>query len=107
MVTLIPEWPIISCTTLECSPLVSMSVAKLSRSAWNGMSGSSARRSSGLKDRLKTLWRLRGVPTSVVNTRSESCQSQPRLQPRVALFLAKFVLIVGNPERVRWYTLNT
>jgi hypothetical protein len=69
MVTLIPEWPIISCTTLGCSPPTSISVAKLWRRAWNGMSGSPARRTNGLKERLKTLWRLRGVPTSVVNTR--------------------------------------
>ena len=31
MVVLIPEWPIISCTTLGCYPLVSMSVAVLIR----------------------------------------------------------------------------
>ena len=42
MVTLIPEWPIMSCTTVGCSPPTSISVAKLWRRAWNGMYGSPA-----------------------------------------------------------------
>jgi hypothetical protein len=57
MVTLIPEWPIISCTTLGCSPPASISVAKLWRRAWKGMSGSPARRSRGLKERAM-FWQL-------------------------------------------------
>jgi hypothetical protein len=50
-------------------------VAQLWRSAWNGMSGKPARWSSGLKERLKTLWRLRGVPTVKVRSRPVSCQA--------------------------------
>ena len=69
--------PSSSCTTFACSPFDSRMVAHVWRRSWNLICGSPAFVSSGLKERCVRLWRFRGVPIYVANTRPFSRHREP------------------------------